>query len=228
MHPYVPNLTTTDGVGKILCFQAWNRWVIGKILSNKIPTHPWNIPQIPLESKDENDSLHKQVVLSHPHIVLINTSSFFTFGPKLSPFFGRKKNTSKNTCGKRRLKIGCEGPFPSFAQIVGEYLLFPMVSYCSLMFLLRNPKGSLTKNHILYTLYSIYPHFGSQRKFSIQTPFLEKLSEFWLQKSFAASGEGGLFGDLECWEFPSQNPGPPSKKNSKIIFLESKRPDVEH
>jgi len=80
--------------------------VIGKIPSNKIPTHPCNIPQIPLESKKENDSLQKHVVLNHPHIVLINTSSFFTFGPNFSPFFGvgfpyEKKNTSKNTCGKR-------------------------------------------------------------------------------------------------------------------------------
>lgn len=140
--------------------------------------HPWNIPQIPLESKVENDSLHKQVVLSHPHIVLINTSSSSTFGPKFSPFLESvsltKKKYIKNTCGKRRLKIGSEGPFPSFAQIVEEYLLFPMVSYCSLMFLVRNLTGSLTKNSILYTIYTIYPYPGSQRKTSIQTPLLKK------------------------------------------------------
>jgi len=116
---------------------------------------------------------------------LINTSSSSssssssTFGPKFSPFFGvgfpYEKKYIKITCGKRRLKIGSEGPFPSFAQIGGEYLLFPMVSYCSLVFLVRNPRGSLTYNYIPYTIYTIYPHFGSQRKISIQTPLFKNL-----------------------------------------------------
>ena len=124
MRPYVPNLTTTDGVGKILCFQTWSRWVTGKILSNNIPTHPWNIPQIPLESKDENDFLHKQVVFESPsycldqHIIILHlwAQIFAIFWNR----FPLRKKHIKNTYGKRRLEIGSEGPFPSFAKIVGE------------------------------------------------------------------------------------------------------------